>query len=114
VAIPGGWEEFKRHPASTVNIGALGGGHSNLPRFVSKANQVQVMSPTGQFPGSYTEGTLSPSCFSCHKGHGNQNAFGLIYMVGTGAVSEEGDATGTQSRNTCRQCHTQGGAATIP
>ena len=107
--------EFQRHPMGGVNIGAAGGGHSNLSRLTGKVNQVQVMSPTGQRAGGYngTDTELTPSCFSCHKGHGNQNAFGLIYMVGTGTLDEEGDA-GTDARNTCRQCHVQGGAATNP
>ena len=109
-------EEFQRHPAAGVNIGAIGGGHSGLARLTDHPNQVQVMSPTGKKAGSYTstDTELTPSCFTCHKGHGNQNAFGLIYMVGTGAaITEEGDG-GTQARNTCRQCHVQGGAAGIP
>jgi len=50
---------------------------------------------------------------SCHKGHGNKNAFGLVYVVGTGTLTEEGD-NGTDMRNTCRACHRQGGAATSP
>lgn len=108
--------EFIRHPAAGVNIGAIGGGHSNLPRFIAEgANQLQAMSPTGKRHGSYTasDTELTPSCMSCHKGHGNQNAFGLIYMVGTGAIGEEGD-DGVDMRNTCRACHTQGGANTFP
>lgn len=101
-------EEFIRHPMATVNIGALGGGHSNLSRLTGKVNQVQVMSPTGQKAGAYdgTDTGLTQSCMSCHKGHGNQNAFGLIYMIGTGTVTEQGD-DGTSVRALCGQCHTQ-------
>lgn len=114
-----GWEEFKRHPASTVNIGAIGGGHSSLARFagtnpvVANRNQVHVMSPTGVRAGSYgiANTDLSPSCMSCHKGHGNQNAFGLIYMLGSGTITEEGD-NGVDARNMCRQCHGMGGSST--
>jgi hypothetical protein len=114
------WEEFRRHPASTVNIGAVGGGHSSLARFagtnpaVPGRNQVHVMSPTGVRAGSYGAGNtneLSPSCMSCHKGHGNKNAFGLIYMLGTGTITEEGD-NGVDARNLCRQCHGMGGNST--
>jgi hypothetical protein len=115
----GTFEAFKRHPASTVNIGEMGGGHSSLARFVGTSpvvanrNQVQVMSPTGVRAGSYVIGntTLTPSCMSCHKGHGNQNAFGLIFMLGSGAITEQGD-NGVDSRNLCRQCHSMGGTAT--
>ena len=103
-------EEFVRHPASTANIGALGGGHSSLSRFNGYANNVQVMSPTGQRPPYDTtlDAGLTPSCFSCHKGHGNQNAFGRIYMSGTGTITEEGDDLTPTVRESCRQCHTQG------
>jgi hypothetical protein len=113
---------FVRHPAAGVNIGAATGGHTQLARFLGKApNQVQVMSPAGHRPGATgatgayttTDVDLTASCMSCHKGHGNKNAFGLIYMLGTGTVSEEGD-NGVDARNLCRQCHRQGGAATNP
>jgi hypothetical protein len=105
-----GYEEFIRHPTTTVNIGALGGGHSSLTQFVGHTNQLQVMSPTGTRAGSYTatDTELTPSCFTCHKGHGNQNAFGQIYMTGTGTITEEGDDPTPTYRERCRQCHGQG------
>lgn len=105
--------DFHRHPASTANIGAVGGGHSSLSRFAGKVNQVHVMSATGVRAGSYTAANtdLTPSCMSCHKGHGNQNPFGLIFMLGTGTVTEQGDA-GIDMRNSCRQCHGMGGSST--
>jgi hypothetical protein len=103
-------EEFVRHPTAGVDIGAIGGGHSQLGVLASRVNQVQVMSPTGQKAGSYdgTDAGLTPSCMSCHKGHGNQNAFGLIYMRGTGTIDEQGD-DGDAARDGCKQCHGQGG-----
>jgi hypothetical protein len=101
---------FIRHPAAGVDIGAIGGGHSSLSVFTNYTNQVQVMSPTGQAAGAYdgSDTGLTPTCISCHKGHGNQNAFGLIYIAGTGTVDEEGDS-GTSVRDLCNQCHAQGG-----
>jgi hypothetical protein len=71
------------------------------------------MSAAGHKPGTYatTDTDLTMSCMSCHKGHGNQNAFGLIYMLGTGTVTEQGDA-GVDARNMCRQCHGMGGSST--
>lgn len=103
-------EHFDRHPNLTVNIGALGGGHSSMGVFTGHTNQVQVMSPTGQKAGGYdgTDTGLTPSCFSCHKGHGNKNAFGIIHMAGSGTITEEGD-DGTAVRDACKQCHVQGG-----
>jgi nitrate reductase cytochrome c-type subunit len=54
---------------------------------------------------------LTPTCTTCHKAHGNQNPYGLIYLKGTGAVTEEGDADGQTEglRTMCKQCHSQGG-----
>ena len=92
---------FIRHPAATVNIGAIGGGHSSLAVYQGQTNQVLTQTPDGA--GSI----FTPSCFSCHKGHGNQNAFGLIFMSGTGIVDEQGD-DGTAAKDLCGQCHVQG------
>ena len=98
---------FHRHPTGGADMLALG----SSTRIGSKANQVQCLSPTGKKAGTYlpTDTDLSPSCMSCHKGHGNQNAFGLIYMLGSGTKDEVGDA-GVDMRNTCRLCHSRGGS----
>jgi hypothetical protein len=108
-------EGFIRHPAAGVDIGVIGGGHSSLGVLAAHApNQVQAMSPTGKAAGAYdaTDTALTPTCISCHKGHGNQNAFGLIYMLGSdrggGTITEQGDG-GTSVRDLCKQCHVQGG-----
>jgi hypothetical protein len=72
----------------------------------------KVMDSQGLWTGAYNattrtgNNTLTPSCFSCHKGHGNKSAFGLIFMGGTAAPSEEGD--GGDYRLMCRGCHRQG------
>jgi hypothetical protein len=98
-----GGTDWIRHPTNDAVIGAVGGGHSNYAAFAALTNQVKVMSASGTWPAADN----SPSCMSCHKAHGNQNAFGLIYMSGTGTVDEEGDS-GTGSRDLCKQCHIQG------
>ena len=97
---------FVRHPNAGVDIGAAGGGHSSLGVFAGNTNKVKVMSETGVWDGSV--GDITPSCFSCHKSHGNGNAFGLIYMSGTGTITENGD-DGTTAKDLCGQCHVQGG-----
>ncbi len=90
-----------RHPTADRNIGEAGMAHiSSLDQYNSHTNKVKVM--VGTAADDYT-----PSCFSCHKAHGNQNAFGLIYMRGTGTVTEQGD-DGNAARDLCRQCHIQG------
>jgi cytochrome c553 len=108
---------FDRHPSAGVNIGAAGGGHSSTAVFATgsrtgtpgaKTSYVKVMTATGNWtPQSAAEVTdHTPSCMSCHKAHGNQNPFGLIYMKNTGAITGEGTAGGIYE-DLCRQCHVQ-------
>lgn len=109
---------FVRHPTAQVALGAAGaqgyGGHSSLARYVANTTKVKVYANdrTG-----YTDAT--PGCVSCHKGHGNQNPFGLLFLNGNAAsVGEEGgyragqveNPNGYQQgyRNLCGQCHGQG------
>lgn len=99
-------EAFIRHPTSGVVLGGLGGGHSNLARYVAATNKVKVY--TLDYTG-YTN--TSPGCISCHKAHGNQNPFGLIFMDRlAGTISEEGTGTDVAAgmRDLCGQCHVQG------
>jgi hypothetical protein len=91
---------WKRHPQSTVNISMS----STTARWKVNTNHVKVMSPDNNWTATSTG--LTPSCMSCHKSHGNKNGFGLIFMKGTGTITEEGD--GGAYRDLCRQCHTQG------
>ena len=92
---------FLRHPTAGEDISG-----SRMTQFSSRTNRVKVMSPANNGWNIPLDPGVSPSCFSCHKSHGNQNGFGLIYMSGTGVVTEEGD--GGAYRDLCRQCHTQG------
>ena len=106
-------EEWVRHPAADANIGGIGGGHSSLTHFKSDLYRVKVMSPTGDWG---TQGVawaaapadLTPSCFSCHKSHGNQRAFGLIYPDSAGAVAIGEEGAGSRYRDLCKSCHAQG------
>jgi hypothetical protein len=101
--------EWVRHPNAEANIGTHTGGHSSIGVYASKTNKTKVMSETGiwdsmdplELAGS------TPSCFSCHKAHGNNNAFGLIFLSGTGTVTIDGD-DGTAAKDLCKQCHVQG------
>ena len=113
--------DFDRHPTAGVNIGAAGGGHSSANIFATgdrngtpttpKLNWVKVMTNTQNWkPATGAEVTdHTPTCITCHKGHGNKNAFGLIYMNGTnaGGITEEGTAGGVY-KDLCKQCHIQG------
>lgn len=106
---------FIRHPTAQTVIGAAGGqgygGHSSLTRFVANTTKVKVYANDRT---AYADAT--PGCVSCHKAHGNQNPFGLIFLNRAAASVDEqgGYATGqtadtTQGyRNLCGQCHGQG------
>ena len=106
---------FIRHPGAQVTIGAAGtqgyGGHSNLTRFVANTTKVKV---TTTDYTAYTD--AGPMCLTCHKAHGNQNPFSLIFLNRNAtSVDEQGGlgasqvaSIGTNMRNLCGQCHGQG------
>ena len=112
-----GLDGFIRHPTSQMLIGAAGaagyGGHSSLTRYTAATTKVKVYSSVA----GYTDAT--PGCVTCHKAHGNQNPFGLVFLnrnalsvseeggLGTGQV-EMANGYGTGYRNLCGQCHGQG------
>jgi ferredoxin len=106
-------EEFLRHPTMGVDIGLLGGGHSNFTTRY-KVNTTRVQTLTADH--TYQTQDVSPSCMSCHKAHGNKNPFGLFFLNRTStSVDDEGGwaagqthDTGTGYRNLCGQCHSQG------
>ncbi len=93
--------DFIRHPTAGANLTG-----SSLTQYAAYTNRLKMMDSQGLWTGAPTDNTLTPSCFTCHKAHGNANGFGLIYMKGTGTVTDEGD--GGTFREMCRQCHRQG------
>jgi len=110
---------FIRHPTAQTVIGASGaqgyGGHSSLTRYTGATAKVKVYASDRV---AYTDAV--PGCVSCHKSHGNQNPFGLVFLSRTAtSVGEEGGfgSAQTQSqqvgyRNLCGQCHGQGSDGT--
>lgn len=103
---------FLRHPAGGVDIGARGGEGSSLPLFAQRANRVKVMSASGAWGPPAADAT--PTCITCHKAHGNDNPFGLIYRSGHGTLTEDGDAGGDRLEHLCGQCHVQAAAFALP
>ncbi|MGE5692541.1 MAG: cytochrome c3 family protein, partial [Candidatus Zixiibacteriota bacterium] len=101
-----------RHPTADINIGQQSShGHTSLTQFRNNLYRTQVMTNGDDWgvqgvAWAAAPTDLTPSCFSCHKSHGNKNAFGLIYAKGTATLGEEGD--GSDARNLCRECHVQG------
>jgi hypothetical protein len=98
----GGANPFKRHPTAGIDVS----GTNLTTRYAVLTNKVKAMDSQGLWTGTGTDNTITPSCFSCHKSHGNQNAFGLVFMAGTGTITDNGD--GGAFRDMCRQCHTRG------
>ncbi|MFC1713264.1 hypothetical protein ACFL6S_06345 [Candidatus Poribacteria bacterium] len=106
-----------RHPTGDADIGDYSSDekHSSLTVFGGNRNRLKVMSPGGVWgpqsdPWEGPPGppdNLTPTCITCHKAHGNKSPFGLIYMAGSGTVSEEG-TIGGEYTDLCHQCHTQG------
>jgi hypothetical protein len=109
---PIGLNGFLRHPTSQVAIGAAGGEHSSVARFAANTTKVKV------YTNDYSAySNTSPGCITCHKSHGNQNPFGLVFLNGnaTSSIDEDGGwaagqthDTNTGMRNLCGQCHSQG------
>jgi cytochrome c553 len=109
-----GFEHFIRHPTSRTTL-ANGSGHSQLSRYVANTTKTKV------YANDRTAWTdASPGCVSCHKAHGNQNPFGLVFLARAAAtVDEQGGFGATQTpsqavgyRNLCGQCHSQGADST--
>ena len=114
---------FHRHPASDVNIsGSIYFRAASTTRpaagFAKGLYRPKVMSASGAWGvqgellpqgatgnGGTPVADLTPSCFTCHKSHGNQNPFGLIYATGNAPIDENGDGTYAQM---CQQCHSMG------
>ncbi len=109
-----------RHPTAGVDIGA-----SILAQINAHAHKVKLMSNSpASNPWDYTNTAMTPSCFTCHKSHGNKNGFGLIWFVDNtttgpnapatvGPITEEGDNYGGATyRDLCRQCHPMGSFST--
>jgi hypothetical protein len=120
---PGG-QGYLRHPTAGINIGGTVTDSSTFVTSLANYRKTAALSPLGTgnvakvmdanhlWTGDATlDKTITPSCFSCHKGHGNDNPFGLIFMGGATATAvtpatENGD--GGNFRATCHQCHAQG------
>lgn len=97
-----GLTAFVRHPSAGVDLGAVGGDWSSAEAFLSHQNRVKVLSPNGSWNSPES---LTPTCISCHKAHGNDNPFGLIFRSGRGTPTENGDSQGHALEDLCLQCH---------
>jgi Doubled CXXCH motif (Paired_CXXCH_1). len=89
---------FLRHPTGLAKIGSFAS--------PTAAGNLKVY----QLTATQTAATDSPGCLTCHKAHGNNNPFGLIYPSPTAAdTTEEG---GGAYKTLCKSCHSMGGTIT--
>lgn len=105
-SLPGGSVQgllpsLNEHPYEGENLES-----GMVAQYNSHANRVKVLSGTGQWRPAGSDAT--PTCISCHRGHGNANPAGLIFRSGTGSPTENGDTGGSTVSNLCNQCHTGG------
>jgi hypothetical protein len=113
--------DFVRHPTAGVNMSASGWANTDAK------HRLKVMSATGDWAAAAASAPadMTPSCFSCHKSHGNANKFGLIFVLPNrsssapagsdpglidptrlASMTEQGD--GGEIRDMCRNCHGMG------
>jgi hypothetical protein len=108
-----------RHPTAGVDMDS-----STVKKWANStaANRLKVMSKNGNWgvtsAAAFAGEQFTPSCFTCHKSHGNQNPFGLVFVYtnasngpaangnAAAAITEEGN--GGKLRDMCRNCHGQG------
>lgn len=116
-----------RHPTAGVNMGS-----TNSWKITDPTHRLKVMDKAGAWAAATASTDMTPSCFTCHKSHGNQNRFGLVFVLPQGdtssptvanpasgtipavlaaltrnpAMAEEGD--GAQYRDMCKNCHGMG------
>jgi hypothetical protein len=105
---------FIRHPTS--GIVRLTGASSLLT--ATGTADGMTTAQTGLVRPAWTAavgGNFEAACLTCHKGHGNQRGYGLIYPnnVGTPVNYEQGDAAALPDgaypiRNLCITCHPMG------
>lgn len=93
---------FVKHPTSIVTVAGAGTTWAGLP--AATAGNLKVYTELGDQAAA----TSSPGCLTCHKAHGNNNPFALIYPSRTAAdTDEEGDGI---YKDLCKSCHPMGGA----
>lgn len=103
VSIGGGTSAaFVRHPTGLVKIGS----------FASAATAANLK--VYQATGTQTAATDSPGCLTCHKAHGNNNPFGLIYPTWNGTDPAGNEEGGGGYVTLCKSCHGMGGTPTAP
>lgn len=84
----------------------LGGAGTTTTQFNNAGTKVPVIA-SALSASKVPNANIQPTCSSCHQPHGNQNAFGLLYVVSGTALDEQGGSTTAGTNGTCSVCHTQ-------
>lgn len=93
-----GGTAFLRHPTGVAKIVSFAS--------ATAASNLKLYQATS----TPTAATDSPGCLTCHKAHGNNNPFALIYPSPTAAdTTEEGSGA---YKTLCKSCHSMGGTIT--
>lgn len=99
---------FVRHPTAGVVMGTSNAQvyDGTSTRYPAGYKATWQKAPL-YLPAANDFANATPGCVSCHKAHGNNNPFGLLY-IGDGALTENGSVNGTYV-SLCHQCHAMGG-----
>ena len=93
---------FIKHPTGVVTVASAGGTFGGAGKGASTLKVYQAA-------GTIDPATDTPGCVTCHKAHGNNNPFALIYPDrATGTVPNE--QGGGVYKDLCKTCHQMGGA----
>ncbi len=96
-------DEWLRHPTRDVTM-SEGSNNKHIDSthwFSSLSSRVPVVSPSGVIPGTSTGSDNEVFCGSCHKAHGSDQKFGLLYDNDSTSAREDGSSM----LQTCQQCH---------
>jgi cytochrome c553 len=107
---------YLRHPTAGVNIGEVTGDGIHKSKHTDAGvgtsynpGDLKMMDTLGIDWTTDSDADQTPSCFTCHKSHGNGNPFGLIYapLVTTHDedVTKGEEGTGTSAVDLCNACH---------
>jgi predicted CXXCH cytochrome family protein len=95
--------DFVRHPTSVVTMADAAHGAPNTTFNANAQANIKVF----QVAATPSNTLDSPGCISCHKAHGSNNPFGLIYPNRT-IVDPSEDGAGNY-KDLCKSCHSMGG-----
>ena len=95
--------EWLRHPTIDVTM-AEGVTNQHIDTygwFTTFNSRLKVVSPSNQIPGTSGSSDNQVACITCHKAHGSNNKYAVIFDNPTTTDLEDG----TSMYESCQQCH---------